>query len=217
MKKYYLGIVLFIVLFTVPFHAKAECSYKDIVRLKKLAGNVSFSYRYIETKNNVNFEVTVSNLTSEIYMIDRSFGKYYYSNNEDFTIKGYFPGKTVRFDFYAKDSTCTDKKLFTNYITFPFYNNYHESYICKDIPEFELCQKWLKHDMTYQEFYDSVTKYLNKTEVVPEKPNQEKEEFDWEKVIQFWADYYLYILLTIIIVGGLILLIYEIHERKSDL
>lgn len=214
MKKYYLGIVFFIVLFTIPLSVKADCSYQDIVRLKKLAGNVSFSYRYNEDNFIINFEITVSNLTNEIYMIDHSTEKYYYSNNEDFTMKGYFPGKTIRFDFYAKDSSCTDQRLFTNYVTLPFYNTYHDSYICKDLQDFELCQKWLKHDMTYKEFHDAITKHLNKTEVQPEKTSEVKEEFDWEKVIQFWADYYLYILLTIIIGGGIIL---YIHERKSDL
>ncbi|MCI9233258.1 MAG: hypothetical protein HFH08_01520 [Bacilli bacterium] len=213
MKKYYLRIVFLIVLFIAPITVKAECNYKDRVRLQKLAGNVNFGYRYQETKYSVTFEIIVSNLTNEIYMIDRSTGKYHYSNNEDFTLTNYQSGDTIRFDFYAKDASCTDEKLFTNYVTLPTYNPYYSSDICKGIENFELCQKWLKHSMTYKEFYDGVTKYLNKQEIIPE-PAKPEEEFNWDAIIEFWADYYLYILLTIIIVGGIIL---YFHDKKSDL
>lgn len=213
MRKYYLKIVFFVVLFTIPLSVKADCSYKDKVRLQKMAGNVSFGYRYNETKYSVIFEITVSNLTNEIYMIDRSTGRYYYANNEDFTLNNYQPGETIRFDFYARDASCTKEKLFTNYVTLPAYNPYYTSDVCKGIEDFELCQKWLKHNMTYKEFYDGVTKYLNVQEIKQE-PVKSKEEFDWEGVIEFWANYYLYILLTIIIVGGVIL---YLHDKKSDL
>lgn len=213
MKKYYLRIVFLVVLFAIPFHAKAACSYTDKVRLQKLAGNVSFGYRYNETKYSVIFEITVSNLTNEIYMIDRSTGKYHYSNNQDFKLENYQPGETIQFDFYARDANCTSEKLFTNYVTLPTYNPYYSSDICKGIEDFELCQKWLKHSMTYKEFYEGVTKFLNRTEVKLE-PEEPEEDFNWDAIIEFWANYYIYILLTIIIVGGIIL---YLHDRKSDL
>lgn len=214
MRKYYLKIVFFIVLFTIPLMAKADCNYNDKVRLQRIAGNVSFGYRYKETEYSVVFEITVSNLTNEIYMIDQSSGRHYYSNNEDFTLSNYAPGETIRFDFYAKNQNCTKAKLFTNYVTLPAYNPFYTSNICKGIENFELCQKWLKHNMTYKEFYDGVTKYLN-TEVMEPRPIEEPEEkFDWEIVIDFWAKYYIYILLGIIIVGGVIL---YLHDKKSDL
>lgn len=213
MKKYYLGIVFLVVLFAAPFHVKADCSYNDRVRLQKLAGNVSFGYRYNETKYSVIFEITVSNLTNEIYMIDRSTGRYHYSNNQDFKLENYQPGETIQFDFYARNTGCTSEKLFTNYVTLPTYNPYYSSDICKGIEDFELCQKWLKHSMTYKEFYEGVTKFLNKTEIKPE-PIEPEEEFNWDAIIEFWANYYIYILLTIIIGGGIIL---YLHDRKSDL
>lgn len=213
MKKYYLRIVFLVVLFAIPLIAKADCSYNDKVRLQKLAGNVSFGYRYNETKYSVIFEITVSNLTSEIYMVDRSTGRYHYSNNEDFKLENYQPGETIRFDFYARDANCTSEKLFTNYVTLPTYNPYYSSDICKGIEDFEFCQKWLKHSMTYKEFYEGVTNYLNKAEVKPE-PVESEEEFNWDAIIEFWAKYYIYILVTIIIGGGIIL---YLHDRKSDL
>lgn len=215
MKKYYFKIVFLMVLCAIPLTAKAECSYGEKVRLQKLAGNVNFAYRYKDTAYSVVFEMTVSNLTNEIYMVDRLTGKSYYSNNKDFKISNYQSGSLIRYDFYAKDSSCTEDVLFSNYVTLPTYNPYYGSELCEKIEEFKLCQKWLKHGMTYKEFYTGVTQYLNKKEEEPGiKPETPKEEFDWEPVIQFWADYYLYILLGIIIVGGVIL---YLHDKKTDL
>ncbi len=213
MKTYYLRVVFFIVLFAIPFTAEANCNYTEKVRLQKMVGNVSFGYRYKESKYSVVFEITVSNLTNEIYMVDRSTGKYYYSNNEDIILENYQNGETIRFDFYARNTDCTSDKLFTNYVTLPTYNPYYSSNICKGIEDFELCQKWLKHSMTYKEFLEGVTKYLNKNETII-KPVVSEDEFNWDAIIEFWANYYIYILLSIIIIGGVIL---YLHEKKSDL
>lgn len=213
MKKYYLKIVFLIILFVLPISAKAECSYSQKVRLQKLAGSVNFSYRYTESQYQVTFQVVVSNLTSEIYMVDQSTGRYYYSDNKDFTINGYGDGKTIRYDFYAKDKDCSTTTIFSSYLTLPSYNPYYTSEICKGVEEFKFCQKWLKHSMSYREFYDEVMSYKNKTEEIP-KVIKPKEEFKWDKVILFWSKYYIYILLTIIIGGTIIL--YR-HDKKTDL
>lgn len=212
MKKYSL-VVFLIALFTFPIRVNAVCSYKDQVRLQKIAGNVTFSYRYIESKYNVQFQITVSNLTSELYMIDTSTMKTYFSDNQDFVIDGYESGKTIRFDFYAKDSGCTPNRLFSSYVTLPSYNPYHTNRLCEGIEDFTLCQKWLKNQMTYKEFYEGIMNY--KKETVIEPPAEEKkEEFDWEIVVQFWADYYIYILVAVIIIS-----IYGMYryDKKTDL
>lgn len=213
-KKYYLRIVFLFVLFAIPFCAKAECTYNEKVRLQELAQNVNFSYRHTETEYSVTFQIIISNLTNEIYMIDRTNNKIYSSNNEDIIIDGYSPGQTLKFDFYAKRTDCTKTNIFTNYLTLPSYNRHYKNELCKGIEEFKLCQKWLKNDMTYQEFYDGVMEYKNKpTEEKPEEPTT-IEEFDWEKIIDIWAKYYVYILLTIIIAGGLAMYFYD---KKTDL
>lgn len=212
-KRYYLGIVFLIVLFACPIQAKAECSYSQKVRLQKLAGNVSLSYRYTQTQYSVIFQITVSNLTNELYMIDQTTGRYYYANNNDFTIDGYQPGSTIRFDFYAKDTNCSTTSIFSNYVTLPSYNPYYDSVLCKGIEEYSLCQKWLKHNMTYKEFYEGVTNYKNKPEEI-EIIKEEEKGFKWDRIIEFWSKYYIYILLSIIIICGVAMYRYE---KKTDL
>lgn len=215
LKKYYFCIVFLILLFAVPFYVKADCTYNEKVRLQKLAGNVNFSYHYTETEHSIIFNITVSNLTSELYMIDQTTKKTYYANNEDFVIEGYTPGSTVQFDFYVRDSSCETKSIFTNYVTLPSYNPYYKNEICKGIEEYKFCQKWLKHNMTYKEFYNNVLNYKTKEiEKVKEEEKKVKEEFDWAIVIDFWAKYYVYILLAIIIIGGVTLYLYD---KNTDL
>lgn len=215
MRKYYLGIVFLIVLFAVPLHAHA-CSYTEKVRLKKLASNVNFSYRYTEVEDTVSFQITVSNLTSDIYMVDTSTGQAYYSNNEDFVISGYHSGQQVKFSFYAKDSNCLEGTILNNYVTLPTYNIYYKEAICNGVEDYKLCQKWLKHNMSYSEFYDGVYQYRNKvTEKEKELEKQkEKQTINYEKIIDIWSKYYVFILGAIIIIGGIILYRYD---KKTDL
>ena len=180
-----------------------------------MASNVNFAYRYHETKYSVNFEVTVLNLTNEIYMIDRSSGKYYYANNEDFTISNYLSGKTIQFDFYARNTECGEDALLTKYVVLPSFNPYYTSNLCKGIESFALCQKWLKQNMTYKEFHEGVTAYLNGKTEEPSPIPPKEEKVEWDIIfIQFWSKYYIYILLTIIVIGGIVLYRYK---KKTDL
>ncbi len=216
MKKYYLKILFLIVLFTFPLKVKADCSNIEKVRLQKLAGNVNFSYRYKESSyGTIVFGITVSNLTSELYMIDHSSGKRYYSDNQDFTISDYKPGKTIQFDFYEKSGSCIQDVVFTNYVTLPYYNTYYNSRICQDVQEFKLCQKWLKTRISYKKLYEEITKYKTKKLIEQEEKNvEEVKKTNYEKIVEFWAKYYIYILLTIIIIcSGLRYYL----DKKTDL
>lgn len=214
MKKYYLGIVFLLVLFIAPIKGKAYCTYSEKIRLKKLASNVSFSYRSVENiGGTITFQVTVSNLQDELYMIDKSSGRTYYSNNQDFIIDGYLPGKTIEYEFYDRSGQCIEGVIFTNYVTFPFYNSYYNSRLCEQAQEFRLCQKWLKHKMSYRDLADEINKYkeTKKEEIVKQ---EEPKEPDYEKIVDFWAKYYIYILVGIIAVC---ISIMWYLDKKTDL
>lgn len=214
MKKYYLKIVFLLVLFAIPWNVNAACSYNERVRLQNLVHHVDFNYQYNETQYALTFDITVANLTNEIYMIDRSTGKRYDSNNQDFVISGYTPGQTIYFDFYAKNSECFTKSIFINHVVLPSYNGYYKDPLCKGKEYLKVCQKWLKHNMSYKEFRTSVLNFKDPVQEEKEAKKEEKEEIDWETVIAFWADYYLYILLAIIIIGILVMYFYD---KKSDI
>ena len=212
MKKYYFVIVFLLVLFVIPFRVKAACSYSDKVKFQKIAGNVNFSYNYVDTQYSVIFNITVSNLKNDIYMVDTSTGRTYYSNNEDFIIEGYKPGDTIRFDFYIKDSSCMSQTIFSNYVTLPSYNRFYKNTLCEGIENFDYCQKWFKHNMTYKEFYEGIIAYKNQRTSQVEIPEEKKE---WDiLIIEFWGKYYLFILLGIIAICMIIMYFYD---RKNTL
>lgn len=213
MKKNYMFLMFTIIMFVLPMVANAECSYSEKVRLQKLAGNVSFSYNYIETDSGVTFDVIVSNLTNELYMVDYSTGQTYYSNNEDFVIRGYDHGKSIRFDFYVKDKTCSETSIFSNYVTLPSYNYYYKKEICEGLEDYKLCQKWVKINMTYEQFKEEIKKYKNKNNITQDEQTL-IDSFNWDIVVEFWAKYYIYILVGIIALCGVTMYIYD---KKSEL
>ena len=67
--------LFWLLILLVPFSIKAvNCDYQDLSRYQQLASNINFSYDYIETNNSVTFNITVSNMPDELYIIDTSTG-----------------------------------------------------------------------------------------------------------------------------------------------
>lgn len=192
LRRYYLVIWAFFLFFGM-YHVDASCSYTDKVKLQKLAGNVLFSYQYHESNYGVTFDVTISNLTPNIYMVDRATGKVYRSNNQDIVITGYKSGGTNRFDFYATDQECTTDIIFTNYLTLPSFNPFYKEKVCEGASEYKLCQKWIKMDISYTEFYRLVYDYKqNKVDIEIEE--EVPTESAGEQFFYFWEKYYLFVL-----------------------
>lgn len=205
MKRYYFVIIAFC-LFFLPGVVEAKCNYADKVRLQKLAGNVLFSYDYHENDYAVTFDVTVSNLTPDLYMVDVSTGKTYRFNNQDIVISGYRSGATIQFNFYAVDAECANEKeaVFTNYVTLPNFNPFYREQICEGINDYKLCQKWMKMDISYTEFYKLVYQYKQKqSSSVIEEEEVEEEVSLGEQFFYFWEKYYIYIL-GIVLIGCLL-------------
>ena len=70
MKKYRIILLIFICL---PFIVKArECTAKEINDLRKLNSYVNFSYEYYFIDDDIYFDITYTNLNSDLYMIDSS-------------------------------------------------------------------------------------------------------------------------------------------------
>src|SRR5574344_531645 len=72
-------LIFIAILMMLPVYVKASnCDYSEQARLKRLASNVTTSYDYIESNDSVKFSVTLTNLNSDIYILDKSTGKTYY-------------------------------------------------------------------------------------------------------------------------------------------
>ena len=203
-----IGIILVTVLmFVAPSTAQAEdffnrCDYTTKARLKELASNISSSYVPIETENGVTFQVTITNIYPGLIVRDVSNGEEYrYDANRsrpsEVTITDLQPDQTYQYDVYSDNPSCSDIILNVYYVTLPAYNAYYKDTLCIGIENYSLCNRWLKHSMSFEEFEKGVSEYRESlNQEVPKKEEQTR----LNPVLQFIRDYY-YVFIGLGILG----------------
>lgn len=219
MKKYLNKIFLFILMcFPTVSFAREICEYEVQTRLQRIASNIATSYSYNEVFeegeqfSTVTFDVVLSNTHKDVYIIDEQTQQTYYNNSiSEITIAKQKPGKYLRFAVYGNVKGCYDQNLTTLYVTLPSFNKYYSDPLCRNIPDYSLCNKWSKIDLSYKDFEKKINKYLQDA--------MKKEETItigdltlFEKIIGFLAKYSFVIFGSIIIIcAGLI-----IYLNKKD-
>ncbi len=219
MKKIiFLFIILFLVLpYTVLARSIDNCNFSLLSNLKKIVNNVDITYDHHIVDDNVSFDITIANITEDIYFkINGSDNIYYYSdtNNGVVTISNFVSG-THRIVFYSNNYDCADEKLIAKTINLPYYNKFYNYDICADVPDYKLCQKWAKYDGTYESFRNEVINYINGLDNELNDDEQVDLNF-FDKIINFVLKYYyLFFPLFILVTFGVFYLIKYIKFRKN--
>lgn len=186
------------------------CDSSDVSRMKSIIKNINISYDYTIIDDRPYFDITINNLTNDIYFYDNITKKnYYYSdtNNGEITISGY-TGDSGKYIFYSNNQSCYGLSLSTKYYIFPQYNRFHTHELCSDIPNFSLCQKWTDFDYTIQQFEEKVLEYKNlKEEIIDEKIDVVYEKTILDTIIQIYINYYYYFFGAIILICSIIIII----------
>lgn len=216
MKK----IILFFLINFFPFSLSAltygGCDYSDVSRMKSIVTNINLSYDYKIISNEVYFDVTISNLTDDIYFYDTSTEKkYYYSdtNNGEIVIPDYNI-TSGSYKFYSAKNECFGVSLGTKYYNFPVYNKYYNDPLCADIPNYSLCQKWGYVNYSQNEFEQMIFEYKNgKPEEEDNKIIVEYKKTFLEKVIDIYVKYY-YLFLGLLILLCTVVII--INNKKNS-
>lgn len=157
MKRILIYFVLLGSLFYVN-NAFALCSYSDKSILKKITSNVNTSYDYtISEGNRAVFTITISNVLY-VYLKDEKGIFHYPDQNNQIILNGYSSGQTYNFTFYGNTS-CLGEKISNLYVNTPTYNPYSTDSVCDNAKEYELCQKWVKHGLSREEFVKNVEEY----------------------------------------------------------
>lgn len=204
MKSKILFFACMMLFFVIPFQAKAaSCSNQEALRYQKIASNVNVTTTYTETNGTVSFQVIITNLTPQIIIYDISHNRYYHygdngENPSEVIVDGFEADKSYRFIAYATNQDgCEYGKLYTYYANTPAYNQFYNDPVCQDVKEYKLCQKWLKTNLSHDEFVKQVNEYKEslKTE---ETTRVQKVNSPGFNLAQFLIDHY-YILLIIII------------------
>ena len=187
-----------IFLLVIPFSVNAACDYSQLSRYKILASNINNYYDY----NGSSFDVTFYNVSSELRIVDKTTNNSYLSNSNfgDVFIGGLSSGSTVNFAVYPNNGDCRDYRVYTFYVTLPYFNKYYVDSVCTNNSN-PLCSKWANTSMySYEQFVNVVGK--TKADEIVEELNPEKEIHKYG-FFDFLADYYIYILLFIIVSGSI--------------
>lgn len=161
--------IILLLLLLIPTSVHALCNDSEKIRLNKLASNVTYSYTYEESNQDISYTVTISNLSKDLIIRDRYNGKDYRGNGQDIVIKGYAQQTTAKFYIYADNQSCYSSSILTNAISFPAYNPYYNDDVCKKAQGYIYCRKWIIMPYSYEEFKSKVNKYISENTVTKEE------------------------------------------------
>lgn len=214
MKRYLKLVVFLLLLVIIPVHGLAkECNVKERAKLKRLASNTNISYVPVENNNGITFTVTVTNIYPGLKMKNVRTKQWYEHgngiNDKNIVImEGLTPGVSYRLDIFSEELNCGDDALASYYITLPSYNAYYKDPLCAGLENYSLCNKWLKHSLTHDEFVKAITKYREELNQTDKVDNKSKKELT--PILQFIKDYY------IVFIGlGIVGIGYVIYVRRK--
>ena len=210
MKK---KIILLTLLLIFPISGKAlDCSYAEQARLRKIASNVTTSYEVVENGENATFNVTLTNVTNEIYIHDNTRNAdYYFNGSSEITISGYEAGTNVRYQIYPTRGNCTSSYLANKYVNLPYYNKYYKDPLCEG-KSYSICGKWQRVTLSYDEFVKTINEYDKKNnEDIKEEKSEDKNNI-FDIISKFIFDYYIFI-----IAGGAVMFVLTslLKKKKS--
>ena len=229
MKKKILTIA-FIFLF-IP-HVNAECDRTKINELKQMAENIEITSELDITSEEEytgnrdyslndngdplprgNMKIIISGMSEEFRIIDETYNRTFtYSDFTDgiLIVKNELNGQR-KFKVY---STECNQEVRTINLKIPRYNEYSTDPLCEGISgdDLPICGMWYEREVDYPTFQKMVEDYKNRV-AEQEKENQES---IIDKVISFFSNYYLYLIIGIAVIA-VVTVIVIIRRKRSVL
>lgn len=211
-KKILFLLIAFIFAITnVNAEDSKKCDYKEIARLKSIVTNVEIYYDYNIVDGRAHFDVTLVNLTGNLYFVDMNSGKTYDKSlfkNGSVEIKDYSVS-SVSYKFYSDFGDCVGTYLGIKFVNFPTYNRHYETELCKENKDLSLCNKWVSVDYSYSELERRINDY--KTAIYDTDEHEDTEiEYEqslFDKIVAFYIEYYYVVLGVIILISVVTMLI----------
>lgn len=225
MKKI-IYILIFCLFFTIPNIVKANeylsCDQYDLIKLQKLASNITTTYDYQETFTPgqeygvVTFKVYINNVDSRIYLKNSTTNEIYSTLNRQIVIGNVQPGTNIALTAIANDYGCNGEELVTMYINIPSYNKFYTDGLCVKYPTNKLCKKWTLLNISYDEFRKRILKSEYEDEIVIEEEIKNKTFKDYFIDVIIFLDKYKYPIFGAMIVGSIIgIIIIKLSKRKE--
>lgn len=213
MRKVYL-VLLLLLIFPIKANAvheviDARCTTELKMSLKEDAKSVAYRLTKVENKDDVTYSLLFYNVSDDIYLEDSSGNKY------GTKVENLKPGTSLMISIYASNKNyCEGYKAGSKLIKVPYYNKYSKSTLCKGYENYSLCKEDSNINMTQKEFEKAMNDYIDSLK--PKKEEQKQEEqgnkFDF---IEFINDYWIYILLPLVVILITIGVVMLINKRKN--
>ena len=162
-------IFMFLALFSFPLISNAASYCNDTL---SLSYNVNIAYTYNISDNNVSYTILITNLSSDMLVVDKQTSKVYKnfsSKNQDLNIKTTKNG-TYSFEIYSMK--CKES-VRTMSVSLPKYNKYFDDERCKDYKNYSICRRWRNSELSEKEFTSELKKIKDNEKV---KVNNEEEK-----------------------------------------
>lgn len=224
MKKSIL-LLLFVFLFIPSVNAgydvtNPNCTDDVKLALRGAALKVSFITNKYTDNSTVYYSIDIASLPNDINVQDNDTKLIY--NNQNLKILKITPGTTKSLLLIANsNSVCNGYSIYTNLVPIPYYNKYKDDPLCVGNEEYFLCQEDTSLQVSYDEFKTLINEYIKEKNTKPTgnntvTPTPEKTSVV-DEIMNFIANYYIYMLITIIVLGTTGIVIIEVRRRKSIL
>ena len=232
MKRFFMICILTIIsmLFNIDVFALDDtCTAAEIARLKQLANATKVAYEFVEENDPFYNEivryytVTISNFQPDFYVYDETYGTMF-EHNESSIVKAsrFHGGISYKLPFFASaKSPCANKPIMTKVVRMLPYNEYSTDPLCVGHEKYELCKKFTSIQLpSHSDFTQRMKQYiksLNNNESPEPTPEEKEVNSLFSEIIEFLTDYYMYILLFVIITGTSGIVIIQIRRRREIL
>lgn len=223
MKRYLtlLSVTILLMILPIKVSAAGLCENKVLSDYKSLASNINIYYTYSMQDGKPVFDITLSNIYEDIYIVDTTRNKTYkykdFTSDYELILKGYTDNQTVKFQIYTSTKGCYGQLLSTRYVPLPNYNEYAKDKICVGAEEYSLCQKWGAMSLSYDEFVSKVEKYKESKNKPPVEEKEENKILTFlEMIFKFVGNYYVFLVGGIIIIILIIAAIRNVSVRKNQ-
>lgn len=198
---------IIILLLLMPLSIKAACTSGELSPYKTLSSQVNTYYDYNEQTNK--FKITVYNISDKL-KIKKGDNEYFGNGTIGETIiDNLEPGQNVTLGIYPRNGECAALRIQTLYVNLPYYNEYYKDEVCINNKNI-LCSKWANtKNYTYEQFKKEVSSQQKQQEEIKE-PEPEIEKYTF---LEFLGDFYIPILLLIIISGSIA--IYYLDKKSK--
>ena len=235
-KKFFLCIML--LLYTPIVNAANKCDIKTNNRLIKESANIKINYEEIEGKMVAEpgeifaddpsvtelpyyyFRISLLNLTDDFYAViseDKRNFKGTFRGDDTSTVsfdwKDITTVSKLKVDIYSSSKTkCPNTLIRTLYKTIPRYNPYSEYAVCKKVPKYNLCKKYVEVDeISYKSFSKGTEKEIKKLE---QKEEKQKTENWFTKLKEFLAKNKIVVGIIIAVIVLVPIIIYVIKNKR---